>query len=124
MNAFHRTACIGIMSTGFPGHTIINNQYSAGILSGILTMAEERDYNVTLFTRAWEARETCEAWLRETPIAGIIMLAPSIHTAMIGAVNDSGIPVINITADAGGAGRPAGGGGGGGGAGRAAGRRV
>src|SRR3569833_2246538 len=100
MNAFHRTACIGIMSTGFPGHTIINNQYSAGILSGILTMAEERDYNVTLFTRAWEARETCEAWLRETPIAGIIMIAPSIHTAMIGAVIDSGIPVINISADA------------------------
>ena len=88
------------MSTGFHGHTILTNQYSAGILSGILTTAEDRDYNVTLFTRAWESRETCESWLRETPIDGIIMIAPSIHTDMIGAVLDSGIPVINISADA------------------------
>lgn len=88
------------MSTGFPGHTILSNQYSAGILAGILSTAEDRDYNVTLFTRAWESRDLCERWLRDTPIDGIIMIAPSIHTDMIEAVLDSRIPVINISADA------------------------
>jgi LacI family transcriptional regulator len=100
MNSDRRTTCIGILSTGFPGSVILANPYSAGILTGIMTTAEERDYNVTLYTRAWEDRDLCEGWLRETPVDGVLMIAPSIYSDLIGTVVDAGIPVIAVSADA------------------------
>jgi LacI family transcriptional regulator len=76
------------------------NPYSAGILTGILGTAEERDYNVTLFTRAWESREICEEWLNDTPTDGVIMIAPSIHSDIIPTITALGVPAITVSADA------------------------
>lgn len=96
----HRTTCIGVLSTGFPGGSLIVNPYSAGILGAILATAEEYDRNVTLFTRTWEDRQICEQWLRETPTVGLIMIAPSIHSDMVPTVAELGIPTVAISADA------------------------
>ncbi|MGO8670095.1 MAG: LacI family DNA-binding transcriptional regulator [Capsulimonadaceae bacterium] len=94
------THTIGIISTSFLGSHVLFNPFSVGIIGGIFDVAEERDYNVTLFTNKWTNRDISGHWLTERMTDGIIVLAPSIHRDLVETLLDAGIPTMTVAADA------------------------
>src|SRR3569833_1542018 len=93
-----RSNSIGVISTGLPGSVLAHNPYTSGILHGVLSTAEERGVNVTLFMHAWESREQSERWIRNTSVDGMLILAPDVHTDLIQTLAQSGIPLTATSA--------------------------
>lgn len=91
---------IGVISTGFEANVIIHNPYVSSVLSGILATAGESECNVSLYTTAWSTRSGSQRWFSPTPVDGIIVLAPSVHTDLIAALCDLGLPTVATSADA------------------------
>lgn len=88
------------MSTGFFGNALVFDPYCAGILQGVFTIAEQRDYSLTLFTRPWESEDQNGHWLNERIADGMILVAPSIHTDLIRVLSARGMKMVAVSADA------------------------
>jgi len=101
------TGAIGVISTGFHGNELMYNPYTISVLKGILSTAYPRQHNVTLFMLPWIDGDLMARRFYQTPIDGLIVLAPNIHTDLIATFQDLGIPMVATSADAFDAGIPA-----------------
>ena len=94
-----RSGAIGVISTGFHGNELMHNPYTISVLKGILSTAYPRQHNVTLFMLPWIDGDLMARRFYETPVDGLIALAPSIHTDLIATFKEMGIPMVATSAD-------------------------
>jgi len=95
-----KTEMIGLISNKFPGRRLINNPYSLRVVDGALTTAEQHGYNVIVFTQVWQNREESEAGVLARKTDGLLIIAPSVDTDMVNALNELHVPLVGVGADA------------------------
>ena len=97
---------IGVISTNFPGNEMLHNPYTVGLLKGIMTVANDRRCNVTVFTPMW-SDDVDDPEVFDTPVDGFVVIAPDVGTKLIPAMQARGIPMVATSANPVDAGVPA-----------------
>ncbi len=93
------TNTIGLVAT----ECMINagglNDYAIGTVNGVLTAAEEHDYNVLVYTKPWVSVGRMSSWFRGCPPDGIVVVDPSLGGIAVRALVEKGVHVVAIAAD-------------------------
>jgi DNA-binding LacI/PurR family transcriptional regulator len=91
-----RMRTFGVLFHG-PETIDITNHYYVGILQGVMNVAGEVDYNVSLFAKSALAIERSPAFIRDRRTDGILAIAPTIESPAVAALADQGVPLVAVS---------------------------
>jgi LacI family transcriptional regulator len=93
-----RMDTIGVLSGVFAAVDVVSDNYASGVLQGILSVAQESDFHVTLFTKFWEDSAHSAAAYRDKRTDGILVIAPDVDSDMIQVLSSFGLTLVTISA--------------------------
>ncbi len=91
-----RTNTIGVLFN-WAGSRAIHNQYSVGVLDGVVEGAGAAGYHVLLYTESWKDAETSTAVFADRRTDGVIVVAPSDDSDVVSGLVDLGIPIALVS---------------------------
>lgn len=89
------TNCIGVLF-GDVEPTVVTNYYVSGVLAGIFAKAQEREYDVRLFT-SFKRDGSAEHSLQAQQPDGMIVLAPPTSCRMAERLSVIGVPTVLVS---------------------------
>lgn len=94
------TRTIGVLFGLERASVAVANPFIFTLLQGIVTVAAESGYNVTLFTEPWHDSSTSSGQVRDGRTDGVVVIAPATDSDIISSLTDFDIPTISIATPA------------------------
>ncbi len=96
--ASKRVHTLGILSGAVDSADFITNPYAGSLLKGVMICAQREDFNVTLFTAAWQNAEVSAPPLRDGRTDGILAIAPLLTSDILPGLVSLQMPLVAISA--------------------------
>jgi DNA-binding LacI/PurR family transcriptional regulator len=94
------TRTIGVLFGLERASVAVANPFIFTLLQGIVAVAAESGYNVTLFTEPWHDSASSSGQVRDGRTDGVVVIAPATDSDIISSLADFDIPTVSIATPA------------------------